>query len=219
MYRPQRTTVGYRIDTRSMTVGLLQYKREEAVEVIEPWLTSSTFTLLQGAILCGKLESVSTCNRWIRPYFFSVQNTIRAALTSKWKKVQGYYTRMGIDKAKAKYGLPKNLERCLIPLIAREKALLLWHSKSTFDTPPPRYSKTSPLSRVGYATQQSSGNDPSHTGFPVIQPSSPLATPARSPVAPCPTLSNSGSTYTGPSAFDADANCFLATPASSTSIV
>jgi hypothetical protein len=135
MYRPQRTTVGYRLDTRAMTVGLLQYKRDETVEVIEPWLTTPSFILLHGAVLCGKLESASNCNRWIRPYFFSVQNTIRAALTTKWKKIQGYYTRMGIAKVKAKYGLPKNLERRLLPLIARDKALLLWHSKATFAIP------------------------------------------------------------------------------------
>ena len=70
MYRPQPTTVGYHLDTRVMTVGLLQYKRDQTVEVIDPWLTSPTFTLLQGAVLCGKLESASQCNRWIRPYFF-----------------------------------------------------------------------------------------------------------------------------------------------------
>jgi hypothetical protein len=64
-----------------------------------------------------------------------VQNTIRAALTTKLKKIQGYYTRMGIAKVKAKYGLPKNLERRLLPLIARDKALLLWHSKATFAIP------------------------------------------------------------------------------------
>jgi hypothetical protein len=123
MYRPQRTRVGYRLDTRAMIVGLLQYKRDETVEVIEPWLTTPSFTLLQGAVLCGKLKNASNCNRWIRPYFFSVQNTICAALTTKWKKIQGYYTGMGIAKVKAKYGLPKNLERRLLPLIACPSAV------------------------------------------------------------------------------------------------
>ncbi len=42
---------------------------------------------------------------------------------------------MGIARTKAKYDLPKNLERRLFPLISRDKALLLWHSKSTFDIP------------------------------------------------------------------------------------
>jgi hypothetical protein len=91
------------------------------------------FTLLQAAILCGQLESTSKCNRWIRPYFFSIQNTIRAALTEKWAKVQGFYKRKaGVAATRAKCNLPKHLERRLIPLIARDKALLLWHSKSTF---------------------------------------------------------------------------------------
>jgi hypothetical protein len=108
-----------------MTVGLLQYKRNETVEVIEPWLTLPLFTILQGALLCGKLESASNCNRWIGPYFSSVQKTICTALATKWKKIQGYYTCMGITKAKAKYGLPKNLAGHLLLLIARDKALLL----------------------------------------------------------------------------------------------
>jgi hypothetical protein len=91
------------------------------------------FTLLQAAILCGQLESsTSKCNRWIRPYFYSIQNAIRAVLVEKWKKVQGFYKRKGIEATKAKCNVPKHLERRLIPLIARDKAVLLWHSKSTF---------------------------------------------------------------------------------------
>jgi hypothetical protein len=90
------------------------------------------FTLLQAAILCGQLASTSKCNCWIRPYFFSIQNAIRAALIEKWKKVQGFYKRNDIEATKANNNLPKHLERRLTPLIARDKALLLWHSKSTF---------------------------------------------------------------------------------------
>jgi hypothetical protein len=135
MYRPQRKTVGYRVDSRSLSVGLLQYKRDQAADIITPWLTMPKYTLLDAAILCGNLESTSTCNRWIRPYFFAIQNTIRADLTAAWKRIQGYYIRLGIDKIKAKYRLPKNLERRLAPLIAKDKAKLLWHSKATFDIP------------------------------------------------------------------------------------
>jgi hypothetical protein len=36
---------------------------------------------------------------------------------------------------KAKYNLPKNLERRLVPLIARDKAALLWQSNSKFENP------------------------------------------------------------------------------------
>jgi hypothetical protein len=67
--------------------------------------------------------------------FFSVQNTIRAASTTTWKKVQAFYRRKGMTKVKAKYQLPKNLERRLAPLIARDKAMLLWHSRAVFNIP------------------------------------------------------------------------------------
>ncbi len=135
MYRPSRKMVGYTINTRKMTVALTQFKRDEMIEMLEPWLTMPFFTLIEGAQLCGKLESVSQCNRWIRPYFFSVQNAIRKVLQNKWHRIQGYYKRLGIDKLKAKYALPKNLERRLAPLIARDKAQLLWHSKAKYENP------------------------------------------------------------------------------------
>jgi hypothetical protein len=191
-----------------MTVGLLQYKRDETVEVIEPWLTTPSFTLLQGAVLCGKLEITSNCNRWIRPYFFSVQNTIRAALTTKWKKIQGYYTRMGISKVKAKYGLPKNLERLLLPLIVRYKALLLWHSKATFAIPAEV--------KQDLALTQGWLHDP--TGLYATQPLSLRVTPAKLLEGPSLKNSCSGLTFTGQHGSDTAANCGRLTPAISISI-
>jgi hypothetical protein len=134
-YGPQRKIVGCQVNTRSMTVALLQHKRNETADLVDPWLVLPTFALLQAAELCGKLESVSTCNRWMRPYFFSVQNTVRAALTTTWKKVQAFYRRKGMAKVKAKHQLPKNLERRLAPLTARDKAMLLWHSRAVFNIP------------------------------------------------------------------------------------
>jgi hypothetical protein len=125
MHRPMRKMVGYTVNSRNMTVALLQHKRDQTVATATPWLTMPAFALLQAAILRGQLESTSKCNRWIRPYFFSMQNTIRAALTEKWAKVQGFYKRKGAAATRAKYNLPKHLERRLIPLIARDKALLL----------------------------------------------------------------------------------------------
>jgi hypothetical protein len=136
MYRPERTTVGYRLNTRTMTVALLQYKREQTAACIEPWLTMATFTLLEGATLCGMLENASTCNRWVRPYFFSVQNTIRDALIQKWQQMRATHARKSISSLEKKYPLPQHLARRLGPLIAREKAQLLWHSKTTFRIPP-----------------------------------------------------------------------------------
>ena len=52
-----------------------------------------------------------------------------------FNRVRGYYQRLGIEKVKAAYALPKHLERRLAPLIARDMAKLLWHSKANFDVP------------------------------------------------------------------------------------
>jgi hypothetical protein len=49
-----------------MSVALLPHKRDKTVEMITPWLTIKSFTLLQGAEICGnKLEDASTCCRWM----------------------------------------------------------------------------------------------------------------------------------------------------------
>ncbi len=90
LYRPARTMVGYHVNSRTMTVALLEHKRVKTAEMITPWLSMPSFTLLQGAEICGKLEDASTCCRWIRPYFFAVQNTIRASLLDKGKRIRGY---------------------------------------------------------------------------------------------------------------------------------
>jgi hypothetical protein len=125
MYRPTFVTAGYHIDTRHRMVSFLPYKRQQIIDDIQHWLLKSTFTLLQGAELCGKLESTSMCNhRWVQPYFFLVQNTIRVILTNKWDRICNFYKRKGVDP-RAKYNLPKHLASRLGPLIAREKAKLL----------------------------------------------------------------------------------------------
>jgi hypothetical protein len=135
LYRPARTMVGHHVDSRAMTVALMEHKRVETAEMMTPWLSMPLFTLLQGAEICGKLEDASNCCRWIRPYFFVVQNTIHAALLDKGERIRGYYKRLGIEKAKAAYALPKHMEQRLAPLIARDMAKLLWHSKATFAVP------------------------------------------------------------------------------------
>jgi hypothetical protein len=135
LYRPARTVVGHHVDLRAMTVALMVHKRVETAEMMTPWLSLPLSTLLQGAEICGKLEDASNCCRWIRPYFFVVQNTIRAALLDKGKRIRGYYKRLGIEKAKAAYALPKHMEQRLAPPIARNMAKLLWHSKATFAVP------------------------------------------------------------------------------------
>jgi hypothetical protein len=58
LHGPARTLVGYHINSWAMTVvALLAQKRGETAEMITPWSSMASFTLLQeGAEICGKLE-------------------------------------------------------------------------------------------------------------------------------------------------------------------
>jgi hypothetical protein len=68
---------------------------------------------------------------------------------------------MEIDKVKAKHALPMNLARRLVPLIARDKAKLLWHSNAKFENPKSSMcNKIWLSSMVGFAAPRSFGSAP-----------------------------------------------------------
>ena len=55
-HRPVRKIVGYERKTRAMNVSLLQYKRDDTVVVVEPWLTMSTL-LFKALNYAGNLRA------------------------------------------------------------------------------------------------------------------------------------------------------------------
>jgi hypothetical protein len=86
-YSHQRRIVGYQVDSRTMTVGLLPSKREEAVRQLSNWLDKTEFILGEAAILDGMIDSMARYNRWGRTYLTALQHEIRQSLTTRYRKL------------------------------------------------------------------------------------------------------------------------------------
>jgi hypothetical protein len=123
-----RKTVGYHIDTRRLTIGLLPYKRTRAIELLASWLQQKDFNLLEIAALHGVLESLTRFNRWGRSWFFALQNALRHELNRRYYIVKRIYEKKDNGEV-LKHQLPTNLHHRIQSIIAQEKAKLLWNSR------------------------------------------------------------------------------------------
>ena len=128
-YNHQRKVVGYHIDTRKMSVGLLDYKRDQAVELLLSWKTRHFFTLPEISVLHGTLESISRYTQWARPWFYALQNVIRDELTRRYHVLQRYYHKIGRAE-KLQAALPPSLQHRFDSLVSKDKAALLWRSRA-----------------------------------------------------------------------------------------
>ena len=131
VYTHERKTLGHWIDSRALTIGLMPEKRTMLIDILDDWISSVTsFTLREISSLHGSLESVTRYTTWARPLFFGTQNVIRHALIQRYHILKRTYNTKDREKA-LKRNLSKALEKRLCSLIAKEKAKLLWTSRTT----------------------------------------------------------------------------------------
>ncbi len=130
LYGYSRKFVGRQWNTRTMTVGMPEYKRLELIQRLDQWLLQSKFTLVEAAELTGILENHTRYAKWARAWFFAIQNDFR----DKFKKAYYAAARVFDKLAPAKQRqytreLPQALWKRIAPLLQRDKARLLWHMK------------------------------------------------------------------------------------------
>jgi hypothetical protein len=92
--------------------------------------------LLEAAELLGTLTNLSEICRWARPRFFALQQDVRRALQSGYHALAHWRTRHASQIAAWTKKLPAALMHRLEPLIQREIAALLWHSKQVIKVTP-----------------------------------------------------------------------------------
>ena len=129
-YTHQRKTLGHLIDSRTLTVSVLPEKRATMAALLQDWLGNRVeFTLREISSLHGSLESMTRHIAWMRPLFFAIQNAIRNELSKRYYVLKRTYAKTGrADRIRAK--LPPALLDRLSTLIARDKASLLWSSRT-----------------------------------------------------------------------------------------
>jgi hypothetical protein len=123
-----RRAVGYHINTRRLTIGILPQKRNEAISLLSDWLVKEDFDLREIAALHGLLESLTRYHRWGRSWFFAIQNAIRHELSRRYYVVKRIYARKNSGKMLTEQ-LPPALHHRITSIIAQEQAQLLWNSR------------------------------------------------------------------------------------------
>jgi hypothetical protein len=84
-YNHERKLVGRQFNSRSLSVGMLPYKRECLIALLRQWTTASTYDLLQISQLLGVLENHTKYARWARCWYFALQNHVRRALFARYQ--------------------------------------------------------------------------------------------------------------------------------------
>ena len=130
-YTHLRKCVGRRFNSRSMTVGLMPYKREQLVALLTEWVDKPSFDLLGIARLLGILENHTRYARWARCWFFSLQNLVRRVLALRFRVMSRRFPEQA-RRAKYSHALPGSLLARLASIIAADKAKFLWSTKQTF---------------------------------------------------------------------------------------
>jgi hypothetical protein len=129
LYNHLRKLLGYQVNSRALTVGILFYKREQTVVILGSWLVRRSFTIRDAAELVGSLESISGYHRWGRTCFFTLQNILRSALRIRYHQTKGYYDRHPELATRIRKQLPASLLYRLAFLVDKSMAQLLWNSK------------------------------------------------------------------------------------------
>ena len=127
-YNHQRKMVGRKFNSRTLSVGLLDYKLDQLQVLLREWLEKPSFNLLEVATLLGILENHTRYARWARCWFFTLQNAVRFILHGRFKIVNRIFNRSG-RTATLCHQLPALLANRLHTILARDKAQLLWSTK------------------------------------------------------------------------------------------
>lgn len=130
---PERPMVGRLWNTRTMTVGMLDHKREFLISLLTEWTgPKQAFLLEEAAALLGLLENHTRYVRWAKIWMAVLYNEFAALMLQVYHVMHRQWMR---DPKKAKHyeamasGLPNILQFRLKSIIARDKASFLWRTK------------------------------------------------------------------------------------------
>ena len=128
--------VGRHFDSRSLTVGMLPYKRTRLLALLLEWQDFTEYSLPQIASLIGQLDHLTRYARWARCWYFALSNAVRGALHTRYHILSRANPRFDAKITSWKSVLPQHLSHRLATLISRDKAAFLWSKTQTFKVSP-----------------------------------------------------------------------------------
>lgn len=114
-------------NTRDLTIGMLDYKKQQLIDTLKEFSTSASVSLSDMARLLGVVEYHTTHVAWAKPWFFALQNQFCRDLTKKyhstarWRKKHAPTTQEHYQRT-----LPEHLWYRIKPMISREQARMIW---------------------------------------------------------------------------------------------
>ncbi len=135
-YTHLQRMVGQAFDSRRLTVGMLAYKREALISLLQLWQSTTEYSLHDIAQLIGVLEFHTRYARWARCWYFALQNAVCRALHKRFYALQRQYNRFAAREQAVCESLPTSLLDRLSSIVAKEKAVFLWNKRATFATTP-----------------------------------------------------------------------------------
>ena len=131
-YNHQRKMVGRLFDSRKLTVGMLPHKREELIQTLEAWTTYTSYDLPEISSLLGLLDNHTKYASWARSWYFSLYNSVRAALSQRYAILRRRNRQFAAQETSLRRSLPPGLAKRIPGLIARGKARLIWATRQRF---------------------------------------------------------------------------------------
>jgi hypothetical protein len=128
-YTHLRKWTGRGVDTRRMKVYLLDYKREQMLQLLRPWTRERTFALLEAAQLHGSLVDIARFSTWGKVLFFPLQNLLRAQLKQRYLVARHFLERRS-RLAYYRRQLPPHLAKRAENLVSKDVAALLYRTKT-----------------------------------------------------------------------------------------
>lgn len=129
---PYRKCLGRQYNSRALTVGMCPHKREQLLQYLDLWLQQPSFTLLEASKITGILEHHTRYTPWARPWFFAIQNAMRAKFKAVYHIVRRRFNKLATNKLRQRYAkeLPPTLWKRIDGLVSQAEARLLWNFDS-----------------------------------------------------------------------------------------
>ena len=125
-YNHLRDSIGRHHNYRTLEVGLTTIKRQQAVDLLQPWLTKTRYTLLEAASVYGTLADAAIVNRWAWARFFGLRNALASAITARFLQALAIAKRKGW-RARYVRHLPRHLMHRAEQLVAKDIANYVWN--------------------------------------------------------------------------------------------
>jgi len=108
-YTHLRRCLGRQYNSRTLTVGMLPYKRDQLLSTLSAWLSRGTFDLMEVSSLLGQLDNHTRYARWARIWYCSLQNCVRRILTQRFHVLRRLRVPFALRGASLFWVLPRAL--------------------------------------------------------------------------------------------------------------